>query len=510
MLFLRIKQAETALADGRLDEAFDLAMAPDVRRHRQGQRLVSRLMAALVARGQDHLAGGRYPQAMADGNRAEQLGGHLPPIAELKSAAARAAEKDHQRHRLRADILGQARAYLDHGQLSMGERVLGELADPDSQARVLQQHAERRRMEMESVLKRARSAVEREEWKDAVDYLLKAKSIQAGHEELAELVVQVRTALCRELRVAVEQGRIDRTEDLLPLVDGLAGEHPEVREWGRILGQLREAWTMIGMGRFGPAGRMLRPLAAILPLAAWMNDVVAACAQGAQAMETLAGGPLGLWLIEDPRILGNREGADGVRNDESSVRDGPPARVPGGRLPSRFILRIDGAGGLLVVRNSPITIGPVSSSLPPDVGLVADPNMPGVTLEREDGDYFLKSGDGSRRLLAHGDTVEVGPRCRMKFLLPHPASSSAVLRLEGVRLAHGDVRQVILMDREIVIGAGASNHVRVDGVAEPMVLYVNDGRLVWRSRGSSEGLQKEIPLNEPVRVGPVSLIVIPA
>ena len=37
---LRIRQAETALAGGRLDEAYELARARDVRAHRNGQRLI--------------------------------------------------------------------------------------------------------------------------------------------------------------------------------------------------------------------------------------------------------------------------------------------------------------------------------------------------------------------------------------------------------------------------------------------------------------------------------------
>ena len=62
-MILRIRQAECALADGRLDEAFELADRHDVRSHRRGQRLVGRLVRSLVDRGRKHLDAGRIAEA---------------------------------------------------------------------------------------------------------------------------------------------------------------------------------------------------------------------------------------------------------------------------------------------------------------------------------------------------------------------------------------------------------------------------------------------------------------
>ena len=74
-MILRIRQAECALADGRLDEAFEIAQADDVRGHRHGQRLIGRLARAMIRRGQENLAAGRFQPALLDCNRAEKLGG---------------------------------------------------------------------------------------------------------------------------------------------------------------------------------------------------------------------------------------------------------------------------------------------------------------------------------------------------------------------------------------------------------------------------------------------------
>ena len=50
MLILRIRQAEVALHDGRLDEAFELMQPTAVRSHRRGQDVLGKLVRALVQR----------------------------------------------------------------------------------------------------------------------------------------------------------------------------------------------------------------------------------------------------------------------------------------------------------------------------------------------------------------------------------------------------------------------------------------------------------------------------
>ena len=87
MVILRIRQAETAMADGRLDEAFEQAIREDVRSHRRGQKLADRLADRLLERGQGHLTAERYVEALSDCERAGRLAGNQERIADLRSAA---------------------------------------------------------------------------------------------------------------------------------------------------------------------------------------------------------------------------------------------------------------------------------------------------------------------------------------------------------------------------------------------------------------------------------------
>ena len=208
----------------------------------------------------------------------------------------------------------------------------------------------------------------------------------------------------------------------------------------------------------------------------------------------------------------------------------PPAPVPhvvpelqAGGLPSRFLLQVDGAGSYLVLRDHRVTVGPAGSSRGADVGLLADSGLPTATIERVEDDYFLVSDGsvrvnqaaGGRKLLADGDKISLSRRCGVKFARPHAASPSAVLTLSGTRLTRGDARRVVLMDREMVVGPGATAHVRVDLLAHPAVFYVRDGRLHCRSEEPVTVNDRPvdrvegIPLNANVRIGSVSLVITP-
>jgi hypothetical protein len=144
-----------------------------------------------------------------------------------------------------------------------------------------------------------------------------------------------------------------------------------------------------------------------------------------------------------------------------------------------------------------------------------------VTIERTEGDYFLRCGSGvevnekmtTGTLLADGDKIALSPRCRLRFRLPSAASGSAVLELSTARLPQADVRRVILLDREMIMGPDPAAHVRADHLPARAVLHVRDGRLLCRTdeqltidrrpADPAEG----IPLDTPVRVGPLGLVV---
>jgi len=101
VLFLRLKQAASAIADGRLDEAFDIVQPEDIRQHHRGQKLIGRLARALARRGQENLEAERIQLALVDCNKAEKLAGNTSDVAKLRSAICSEMEQ----RRLRGCLL---------------------------------------------------------------------------------------------------------------------------------------------------------------------------------------------------------------------------------------------------------------------------------------------------------------------------------------------------------------------------------------------------------------------
>ncbi len=189
----------------------------------------------------------------------------------------------------------------------------------------------------------------------------------------------------------------------------------------------------------------------------------------------------------------------------------------------RLLLHVDGSGCYVVILGDAIDIGPISGSRPPDLPLMTSPTAPAVTLCRSDEDYFLNARAPvplnqrpvTSALLAHGDQIGIGPRCRIEFRRPNAASGSALLRISGARLPWPAVREVLLMDRELVIGPGASAHVRTREGTEQLTIQVSDGRLLCRCDramtvdGVPSGMVAAVTPGSRVEAGTLSFVIQP-
>ncbi len=340
---------------------------------------------------------------------------------------------------------------------------------------------------------------------------------------MADLSARIVQAVLREIRSSIDVGRVDRADLLIDRLMPLSGRTVDLEELDRIVGQCRQAAAQAAGGQPWQAEQVLRQLAVVLPKAGWLEDAIAAARQAGDALERLRTGPLGL-MMQTPESPERQPPS--VQDDVSEAPTrilpaSPPARPVGQGVPQRFLLHVDGVGSYLVVRKGQLTIGPASRSNGCDVALLSDSGLSAVTVERADGDYFLRSEQAllvndrpvTQRLLADGDRVALSNRCRMRFALPNAASASAVLHLSGTRLPGTDARRVILMDREVVIGPGAASHIRADGLEDRVVLYVRDDALCCRAKepvmANEAALDGSggLPLGAGLRIGPLSMVI---
>ena len=543
MLILRIRQAEVATAAGRLDESYDLVQRESrFRSHRRGQEAITRLVAALVRRGREHLSAGRVLQAAGDCEKAGRLGGALPDVAQL--AADLAADRENrQRHQREAALaVAAARRHVEDGALSVGHRLLAGVADGDSRARRLMTDIDDQRARLEAAVAAAEAAADRGDWPAAAEAVARGRAIAPADARLAEHADRAADRLAEQARDEMKAGRLDHVGHLVALLRRVDPDSALAGDLDRALELCRRAWALVGHARPHDAAELLRRVETLFPKTGWLPDVLRHVDAVEHALTQLRAGPLSLvadLTAVDPAMAptlappATAPRANGAQAQPVGLGAGAQARpLPyaanarplgaaafnadgagtNSSLPDRFILQVDGAGAFLVVRGAVVKVGPISSSAVPDVALIADATAPVVSIERVEEDYFLRADTRvavndrptSDALLTSGDRVALSPRCRFTFAVPHAAAGgTAVLDLTGARYPRADVRRVILMDRDLVLGPGPSAHVRVPGLAQPLVLNLRGGLLRTSVEATVDG--RAVPRTEGLPVGvPIS------
>ncbi len=520
MLILTIRHAETALKDGRLDEAFDLVRRPEVREHARGQALINDLVGALAARGREHLAAGRAERAVEDCRKAEELGGNLPEVAALRGAVTEQARTTREQADRQARLMAAARRAIDEGQLSVGQEYLEKA---DARGEPLRQQVAVRRVEAEAAIERAEEALERADQIAAVQAICAARQAHAGHGRLDLLEARALGGLLERTRAAIAEGRLDRATFFMNAAEPLAEGSMLFVDARRGLDLLAKAAAVVGEGRPRRAAELLAQAKAALPEAVWIDIALADARTAADCQERLHCGPLGA-MMAGSSAGRKAEVAKTIRLPEPALAKLPvvsPPKAPGPARLDRFMLHVDGVGSYLVLRSDQVTLGPGGSSRGHDVPLLADSSVGSVSIERVEDDYFVTSPSPvmvnnapvTRHLLAEGDRIALSDRCRVRFSRPNAASTSAVLSVSGTRLPGSDARRVLLMGDSLVVGPGVNAHIRADALDKAAVLYCQAGRLFCR--GSNEVTVDGRPLDRnaglavgaKVAIGPVSMVI---
>jgi tetratricopeptide (TPR) repeat protein len=514
VLMVRLKQCECALSNDLLDEAFELARQPDLRAHRRGQELAGELVDALVHRGQSHLGAGRLLQASSDCEKAMLLGGNQPEVAQLRTAVNNAMQNRDRANREFGQALAAARRHADQGQLTLGEQVLAAIESRDARVDGLKQELAGRRAAMESVAKKASDALAAGDWQASIDFVSTLRRGCSQDVALRQLCGKICDHVAQKISGAFESGRLDVASSMLIGLDRLPVQNVEAQHLRSTLDQCRAAYNAIENGRPQEAEATLRRLHAAWPKASWITETADRCKQLGDALSAVRGSPLSLAAMVS------------YRNDaftQNAVASPFPrnAGSAGASSAESFCLHVDGVGSFQVFTAPALTIGPVSASRGVDIPLMLDAGVPTVTLSRSDEDYFLKAArpvlvnESSivSKMLSSGDRIGLGSRCRITFRRPSAASASAVLDLSGTRLPASTIRQLVLMDREIIIGPGATAHIRADELAAPVVFQMRGKGLFCRSAAEimvddkAVGTSAEIPVGARISVGPVRFVV---
>lgn len=510
MTFLRIRQAEVALHADRLDEAMDLVQRPDVRAHRRGQELVTKLSKQLLDRAKKWIEMDRPADAALDADKAIRLAGHLPEAVELKAKAAAAMLDSQHRHQRSRQAVARARLALHQGRLNAARDLVhrGEFSTGGLQ--VIMEDLNDQQDRAATALAKAEAAIARKDYESAINDLLAIQKLDATNPQLTELLDQIHRDLSTQATEAIEAGRLDVANMLEQRLARVAPNALDVEQFRTNLSQLRTAWEAVERGQLRRGEEILRRLHSALPNAKWLRESADRLNDAAIALDSVRTGPMG--LLSTAREFANAPTvAPPSMQPASLLRSTPPplpARRSGAPMSNRLMVQVDGAGSFVIVRDSTISIGPISSSSRVQLGLICEANTPTATIERVEDDYFLRGGSGvavnetpvTSKLLGAGDRISLSPRCRMMFHMPVPASTTAAIDLTGARYPRADVRRVLLMDRDVVIGPGGASHVRLDSLAESIVILQRDGQLYLK--GGTAVTMGDQPIDENTPLQP--------
>lgn len=161
----------------------------------------------------------------------------------------------------------------------------------------------------------------------------------------------------------------------------------------------------------------------------------------------------------------------------------------------RLLLWVDGVGGYLVCLGESVSLGQAASPGSVDVPILGDLSRQHAMVRRDGENYLVVPRQpvrvrgqlvGQPTLLRDGDELSLGEQVRVRFRQPHVLSASARLEWVSRHRSQPSADGVILMAESLVLGPDAQNHIVCRHWSHDVVLYRRDGQLFCRSSESLE------------------------
>lgn len=521
LLIVRLRAAESALRDGRIDEAYRLASAADLRAHRRGAAVLVALSEHFLDRARQHYRADRFTEALIDLDRASAGGVLQEAIAELRDQVRRVAAAVHRQDHSHRSRLDEVRRRLADGSLAAGRELLAHAAEGDPDAVRLRREIDRRAESAARMAAEAERLLAAGNWTGAVERIRRARGLDAHH----EAVVTVEAALCRTVldsaRAALAEGKLSRAAAELDGLRPLGDRLPARRDIADMLRLAQEAASGLRRGAFADARARVLALKRVLPGAPWVEQAANQLQQLDEQHTSLMAGPLGEGWSLAPEGKAAEAPAPpapwrGSLDDTVAI----PERVPSsGPLPSRLMLIVDGGGTCLLLLGQAVSIGRAACDDPADVPLISDIGERHANVTRVDEDYFLVSARDvvvggaptKHRLLRDGERMVLGRKAKLTYRMPSRRSLTAVLELSDTTRMPNDVRRVLLFHQHALIGAGSGAHVPCRHAGVPLVLFERGGALWVRAKndGHVDAEARLLALGESVEIGGVRMVLKP-
>ncbi len=217
----RLKAAETALADGRVDEAFRLATAPDLADQNRAKKVLHQAGEKLFERAEAHYQAGRCAEALIDLGKAEQAGVKPGRIGDLRAIVRAAAEENQRDQQSRRGRLEAAQQKLANGSLRAAEQILERASAADEPARKLKQQAGDREKRAAELFKEVKQYVNENHLSKAVERFRDARRLHAKDKQVAEWERVLVDKIVGNVNHSLQSGRLNRAFEEMNLLSGV-------------------------------------------------------------------------------------------------------------------------------------------------------------------------------------------------------------------------------------------------------------------------------------------------
>lgn len=504
---VRLKAAEKALRQGRLDEAVAAVQPPEVRTQPRAQKLLDALVEPLIARARLHRQAGRYREALADLDLLQTLGRSSPEATTLRQRIDSEVKQTTERRADEQRAYERAADRLEAGRL---ETVRLDVQRVDD-TRLRDQLAEELDVRLKrggQLLQQALEALDRGDVLAATRCWNEACQRHGRTQDSDRVAARLATACRDALQRWHEQGRIEGLLAARPVLAELIAHDPALADCDRLCELCSRAAAQLSTADYAGLRQTLLRVKAVRSDVAWVNGALDALARVAEGQELLLASPLGLYASDIGGPAGRRgsaQHAPGAAMTVAALDAGAPT-TDALRLDQPLLLLVDGGGSSLLVSRDLVRIGRAGGHVAVEVPLPAELESHHADIVRREADYFLTAYGPAEvnqqpiqhTLLRDGDRLTLGDGAKLAFHRPSAKSESAVLRLSHrCRLAQ-DVSDVILFRDTCLIGAGPACHVRTREDLGQVVLFERGGALYARQTAGEGHLTASV---RPVRSG---------
>lgn len=517
-MFARLKVAEKALNDGRIDEAYERLSAPDVRNSQRAQDLRDTLGRSLLARARLHAQAGRYREALSDLERLELIERLDPDAKALRQRVEDELRQRVGRHVELDDAFRRAAREIKAGRLESGQLAVDRLEDADRREQ-LREELDLRVHRSKQLLEQARGSLAGGDVLTACRFWEEACN-RHGRTRQSDVLAAELVSACRVLMdEAFATGRLDRLRAALDATRSLRAFAPSLSEFDRLGELARKAAERLAQSDYLGLRETLLRLQAARGEAGWIKSALKPVDEIVRAQSELLSSPLGLLGTSLYKTAPFGKAGEALARHNRGGPEATEYRGRGAALGDRALLMlVDGTGSVLLVARDLIRVGRAGKPDGIDVPIPADIQSHHADIMRDGEDYFLvahgpvrvNNQQVVRTLLRDGDRIVLGSKAKMVFLKPSAKSDTAVLKLSSRCRLPQDVSLVVLFKGTCLIGPQSSCHVQTREGDTRLVLFDRNGELFVRRAardGRPTGPAEALPAQKTHEYGDVRLTV---